>query len=52
MTVNNYVKANLGTHLVYDDDIKAKEEVDGEQVTVGPKVQLKQILGVGLTYTF
>lgn len=52
MTVNDYVKANLGTHLVYDDDIKAKEEVDGEQVTVGPKVQLKQILGVGLTYTF
>ena len=52
MTVNEYVKANLGTHLVYDDDIKAKEEIDGEQVTVGPKVQLKQILGIGLTYIF
>lgn len=52
MTVNEYVKANLGTHLVYDDDIKAKEEIGGEQVTVGPKVQLKQILGIGLTYTF
>jgi hypothetical protein len=52
MTVNEFVKANLGTHLVYDDDIKAKEEIDGEQVTVGPKVQLKQILGVGVTYTF
>lgn len=52
MTVNDFVKANLGTHLVYDDDIKAKEEVNGEQVIVGPKVQLKQILGVGVTYTF
>lgn len=52
MTVNDFVKANLGTHLVYDDDIKAKEEVNGEQVTVGPKVQLKQILGVGVIYTF
>ena len=52
MTVNDFVKANLGTHLVYDDDIKAKEEINGEQVEVGPKVQLKQILGVGLTYTF
>ena len=52
MTVNDFVKANLGTHLVYDDDIKAKEEVNGEQVIVGPKVQLKQILGVGLTYSF
>ena len=52
MTVNQYVKANLGTHIIYDDDIKSKEEVDGVQVTRGPKVQLKQILGVGLTYTF
>ncbi|AWM13292.1 DUF3078 domain-containing protein [Flavobacterium sp. NRK F10] len=52
MTVNQYVKANIGSHLIYDDDIKAKEEVNGEQITVGPKVQLKQILGVGVTYTF
>lgn len=52
MTVNEYVGASLGTHLIYDDDIKAKEEVDGQQITVGPKVQLKQILGIGLSYTF
>lgn len=52
MTVNQYVKANINTHLLYDDDIKAKEEINGEQVTVGPKVQLKQILGVGISYTF
>ncbi|MEZ4854456.1 DUF3078 domain-containing protein [Flavobacterium sp.] len=52
MTVNEYVKANLGTHIVYDDDIKAKEEIDGKQVTVGPKIQLKQLLGVGMSYTF
>lgn len=52
MTVNKYVKANLGTHLIYDDDIKSKEEVGGVQVIRGPKVQLKQILGIGLTYSF
>lgn len=52
MTVNQYVKANINTHLLYDDDIKAKEEINGEQVSVGPKVQLKQILGVGISYTF
>lgn len=52
MIVNQYVKANIGTHLIYDDDIKAKEEIDGEQVVVGPKVQLKQLLGVGLSYEF
>lgn len=50
--VNEYVKANIGTHLVYDDDIKAKEERDGEQVTLGPKIQLKQILGIGVVYNF
>lgn len=52
MTVNEYVKANIGTHLIYDDDIKATEERDGGVVTVGPKIQLKQILGLGLSYTF
>lgn len=52
MVVNQYVKANIGLHMIYDDDIKAKEEVDGEQVEVGPKVQLKQLLGIGVTYSF
>ena len=52
LIVNQYVKTNIGVHLVYDDDIKAKEEVNGKQVTVGPKLQLKQMLGVGMTYTF
>jgi hypothetical protein len=52
LVVNEYVKANIGTHLIYDDDIKAKKEVAGEQVIIGPKVQLKQMLGVGLVYNF
>ncbi|WP_445722260.1 DUF3078 domain-containing protein [Flavobacterium sp.] len=52
MTINEYVRANIGTHIIYDDDIKAKEERDGQQIIVGPKLQLKQLLGVGLVYTF
>lgn len=52
MTVNEYVKANIGTHIIYDDDVKATEEVNGGVVQVGPKIQLKQMLGVGLSYTF
>ncbi|RYJ41329.1 DUF3078 domain-containing protein [Flavobacterium beibuense] len=52
MTVNEYVKANIGTQLIYDNDIKSTKEVDGEVVTMGPKIQLKQMLGVGLSYTF
>jgi len=52
LIVNKYVSANIGTHIIYDDDIKAKKEVDGEQVTLGPRLQLKQLLGVGLAYEF
>lgn len=52
LVVNQYVKANIGTRILYDDDIKNKTEVAGVQVTEGPKVQLKQVLGVGLTYAF
>jgi hypothetical protein len=52
LTVNEYVKANIGVNVIYDDDIKNKKEIDGEQVTLGPKVQLKQSLGIGLAYTF
>ncbi|MQP24503.1 DUF3078 domain-containing protein [Flavobacterium sp. LMO8] len=52
MTVNQYVKANIGSHLIYDDDIKSKEEENGIQVIKGPKIQLKQLLGIGVVYTF
>ncbi|HSD13599.1 MAG TPA: DUF3078 domain-containing protein [Flavobacterium sp.] len=52
MIVNAHVRANVSTNVIYDDDIKSKEDVDGVQVTRGPKVQLKQILGIGLTYEF
>jgi hypothetical protein len=52
LVVNEYVKANVGVHFVYDDDIKSKKEINGEQVTRGPKAQLKQVLGVGVVYAF
>ncbi|WP_152285878.1 DUF3078 domain-containing protein [Flavicella marina] len=45
LIVNKFVKANIGTHLVYDDDVKNKE-------TGSPEIQLKQLLGVGIVYTF
>ena len=54
MRVNEYVSANVGVHIKYDDDVKFKEDRngDGELETVGPKIQLKQVLGVGLVYNF
>lgn len=50
--VNKHVRANITAHIIYDDDVKAKEEVAGEMITVGPKLQMKQSLGVGLVYTW
>lgn len=52
MIVNEYVKATIGTNLVYDDDIKLKEEENGIQVIKGSRIQLKQILGIGFEYSF
>lgn len=58
LVVNAYVKANIGVHLVYDDDIKTKIDVvdpvtgSTSQVNNGPRAQLRQVLGVGLVYAF
>jgi len=45
LTVNKFVEANIGTHLVYDDDVVNPE-------TGKPEIQLKQLLGVGVVYSF
>lgn len=49
MKVNQYIKANINSHILYDDDAKIVQQ-DGSKI--GPRVQLKNIIGVGLTYTF
>lgn len=52
MKVNDFVRANIGTNLIYDDNVKTKVMRDGVQVMEGPRVQFKQVLGVGLVYSF
>ncbi|MBP4140830.1 DUF3078 domain-containing protein [Flavobacterium sp. P4023] len=52
LVVNQYVKANIGAHVIYDDDIKSKKEVAGIQITQGPRTQIRQAIGVGLEYVF
>ncbi|WP_240793840.1 DUF3078 domain-containing protein [Antarcticibacterium arcticum] len=54
MVVNTFIKASIGSHLRYDDDVKVKEDIngDGNLETLGPKVQFKQMLGVGVVYEF
>ncbi len=54
LKINKYIKANVGSHIIYDDDIKTKSDVDseGKFEIKGAKIQLKQLLGVGLSYSF
>lgn len=53
--VNKYINANIGTHLIYDDDIKFDQVVNdaGDVIDPGtPRIQFKQVLGIGLGYNF
>ncbi|MCL5129572.1 DUF3078 domain-containing protein [Algibacter sp. L4_22] len=52
--VNSFVRATLGSHLRYDDDVKTtiETDVDGETEEAGAKVQWKQFLGVGFAVDF
>jgi hypothetical protein len=51
MKVNKYINVNLNTHLIYDDKIKIAKEVDGV-TTSYPRVQFKEIFGVGISFKF
>lgn len=47
--INKFLTTTLTTNLVYDDDIKS---VDKSGVSRGPKVQFREVLGLGLAYSF
>lgn len=53
--VNQFIRASLGSHLKYDDDVKTfepSETQEDELVEKGAKVQWKQLLGVGVVVDF
>ncbi|WP_044404628.1 DUF3078 domain-containing protein [Lacinutrix sp. Hel_I_90] len=54
LKVNHYVRATLGSHIKYDNDIKIQQEtvVEDEFVQRGAKIQWKQLLGVGVIVEF
>lgn len=43
MKINKYLSATVATNLIYDDDVR----IDGE-----PKIQFKEVVGVGVAYHF
>jgi hypothetical protein len=51
--VNKYISATLSTHLIYDDDIDIAVFDDaGVQTGKGPRLQFKEVFGVGFAYKF
>jgi Protein of unknown function (DUF3078) len=51
--VNRYISATLSTHLIYDDDIDiAVFDDNGVQTGKGPRLQFKEVLGIGFAYKF
>ena len=49
MKINEYLSANLNTQLIYDDDINY---IDDDGNRHGPRIQLKEVFGVGFSYNF
>jgi hypothetical protein len=55
--VNKFISANINTQLIYDDKIKILDDKNGNGTadpgeSSGPRVQFKEILGVGLSFNF
>ncbi|MFD2248472.1 DUF3078 domain-containing protein [Pontibacter ruber] len=52
--VNKFIAASLFVHMVYDDDININQDrdEDGEIDSKGPRLQVKETLGIGLSYKF
>lgn len=49
MKINKLLSANINTTLKYDDDV---EYIDKEGNQRGPKIQFKEVLGLGLSFNF
>lgn len=48
-----FLSATVSTHLIYDDDIDITiVDADGEPTARGPRVQFKEVFGLGLSWKF
>jgi len=53
LKVNKFISASFNTILLYDDDTMIiDKQSDGTIVKTGPRIQFKELLGVGLSYKF
>lgn len=52
MKVNKFITVNAGVQLIYDDNTKIPTFENGVKTGEGPKLQVKQVVGAGITYKF
>lgn len=53
MKINDFLSANLNASMIYDDDIRtAAYKDDAVYYRRGPRIQIKEMLGVGLCLKF
>jgi len=53
MKINKYLSASINTHLLYDHDILIGKDLsgDGEPDDFKPRIQFKELVGIGLAFT-
>jgi hypothetical protein len=55
LRVNEFIMTTIGTHILYDNDILFDPIKNAEGVVINdgkPRIQFKQLLGVGVSYNF
>ncbi len=55
MQITRFIAANLQIQMMYDESSKIRVDTTGDgalDTTIGPRVQLKQVFGLGLSYRF
>ncbi|MFD2514709.1 DUF3078 domain-containing protein [Pontibacter locisalis] len=52
--VNKIISATLFVHMIYDDDINVPIDTNNDETfdAKGPRLQVKQTLGIGISYSF
>ena len=49
--INKFLSANLTSTLIYDDDVKIISiDKQGDKKLVGPRIQFKEVLAIGVSY--
>lgn len=54
LKINKYISGNIFTQLIYDENILFDVDTNGDGTPdkQSPKVQFKQLLGIGFSYKF